>query len=167
MEVIKSVISDCAGLSRTELANTISEILDWRCLNGKLKTVECLAFLEELDEKSIFRLPASLPCRPRGSKTSVAGDDEAETVLSGKKSEFDPLEIVPVSSKEDNARWCARDRMILTNPVLMLMGVYALICLPFAIYAVQKIKESEALRSSVQDILFRATRNNTVASGEA
>jgi hypothetical protein len=60
-----------------------------------------------------------------------------------------------------------RDRIVLTNPVLMLMGVYVLICLPLAIYAMLKLKESEALRSSVQDILFRATRNNTVASGEA
>ncbi len=60
-----------------------------------------------------------------------------------------------------------RDRIILSNPVLMLMGVYALICLPLAIYAVLKLKESEALRSSVLDILFRATRNNTVACGEA
>lgn len=60
-----------------------------------------------------------------------------------------------------------RDRIVLTNPVLMLMGVYVLICLPLAIYAMLKLKASEALRSSVQDILFRATRNNTVASGEA
>lgn len=32
-----------------------------------------------------------------------------------------------------------KDRIILTNPVLMLMGVYVLICLPFAIYAMLKL----------------------------
>ena len=106
MEVVKSVINDCAGISRTELACTLCEILDWRRHNGKLKTVECRAFLEELDGKSILQLPVRRQCgRPRGSRTSVFGDDFEETVVFGKKSEFDPIEIVPVSSKEDNARW--------------------------------------------------------------
>jgi hypothetical protein len=106
MEVVKSVISDCAGISRTELASTLCEILDWRRQNGKLKTVECRAFLEELDGKAILQLPVRRQCgRPRGSLTSVACDHSEETVLFGKKSEFDPIDIVPVSSKEDNARW--------------------------------------------------------------
>jgi len=106
MEVVKSVINDCAGISRTELASTLCEILDWRRHNGKLKTVECRAFLEELDGKSILQLPVRRQCgRPRGSQTSVFGDDFEETVVFGKKSEFDPIKIVPVSSKEDNARW--------------------------------------------------------------
>jgi hypothetical protein len=106
MEVVKSVISDCAGISRTELASTLCEILDWRRQNGKLKTVECRAFLEELDGKSILQLPVRRQCgRARGSRTSVAADDIEDTVLFGIKSEFDPIEIVPVSSKDDNARW--------------------------------------------------------------
>src|ERR1035438_2714937 len=106
MEVVKSVISDCAGISRTELASTLCEILDWRHQNGKLKTVECRAFLEELDGKSILQLPVRRQCgRARGSRTSVAADDIEDTVLFGIKSEFDPIEIVPVSSKDDNARW--------------------------------------------------------------
>lgn len=106
MEVVKSVISDCSGISRTELASTLCEILDWRRQNGKLKTVECRAFLEELDANSILQLPVRRQCgRPHGSRTSVADDHSEETILYGKKSEFDPIEIVPVSSKEDNARW--------------------------------------------------------------
>jgi hypothetical protein len=60
-----------------------------------------------------------------------------------------------------------KNKIIVTNPVPMLMGVYIVICLPLAIYAMFKLKENEALRSTVQDILFRATRSNTVASGEA
>jgi hypothetical protein len=75
MEVVKSVISDCSGISRTELASTLCEILDWRRQNGKLKTVECRAFLEELDEKSILQLPVRRQCgRARGSRTSVGED---------------------------------------------------------------------------------------------
>ncbi len=107
IDVIKSVISDCSGLSRTELANTLCEILEWRRPNGKLKTVECRAFLEELEEKSILQLPVGRSGRPPGSRTSVVSSDIAEVVLTGKKSDFDPVELVPVSSKEDNARWRA------------------------------------------------------------
>ena len=81
MEVIKSVISDCSGLSRTELANTLCEILDWRRPNGKLKTVECRAFIEELDSKSILKLPAVRSGRPSGSRTSVVCDGLADVVL--------------------------------------------------------------------------------------
>lgn len=107
LEVIKSVISDCAGLSRTELANTICEILDWSRPNGRLKTVECRAFLEELAGKNLLRLPEGRSGRPRGSRTSASGGGEAEASLSGNKGDFEPLEIVPVSSTEDNARWRA------------------------------------------------------------
>jgi hypothetical protein len=107
IEVIKSVISDCVGLSRTELANTICEILAWQRPNGKLKTVECRAFLEELDTISIVRLPAGRSGRPRGSRTSVVSGDIEEIILDGSKSKFDPAEVVVVSSKEDNARWRA------------------------------------------------------------
>lgn len=100
--------SDCSGLSRTELASTICEILDWRRLNGKLKTVECRAFLEELAGRSIVRLPAGRAGRPRGSRTSVVqAKDESEIALEGKKRAFDPVELIPVSSKEENAKWRA------------------------------------------------------------
>jgi len=107
MEVIKSVISDCSGLSRTELANTLCEILDWRRPNGKLKTVECRTFIEELDSKSILKLPAVRSGRPSGSRTSVVCDGLADVVLTGTRSDFDPVEVVPISGKEDNARWRA------------------------------------------------------------
>ena len=105
LDLIMSVTSDCPGLSRTELASTICEILDWRRLNGRLKTVECRAFLEELDGKSVLRLPAARPGRPRGSRTSVPLRDEPELSLTGTRSAFDPIEIVPVSGQDDQARW--------------------------------------------------------------
>lgn len=107
LEVVQSVVGDCSGLSRAELANTLCEILGWLRPNGKLKTVECLAFLEELEAKAILKLPAIRSGRPRGSRTSVAGGSEPEIVLNGKKREFDPIEIVPLLNKEDNAKWRA------------------------------------------------------------
>lgn len=104
LEVIRSVTSDCPGLSRTELASTICEILDWRRLNGRLKTVECRALLEELDGK-LLRLPPLRTGRPRGSRTSTAHQSHPELSLTGTRRGFDPVHIVPVSGKEDQALW--------------------------------------------------------------
>ena len=103
MAVITSVISDCQGLSRTELANTLCEILDWRRPTGKLKTVECRVFLEELETKALLRLPAGRCGRPRGSRTSVSGPTVEPPVISGTMRDFAPVELVPVVSKEDHA----------------------------------------------------------------
>jgi hypothetical protein len=105
MAVITSVISDCQGLSRTELANTLCEILDWRRPTGKLKTVECRVFLEELEVKALLRLPAGRCGRPRGSRTSVSGPTVETPVISGTMRDFAPVELVPVVSKEDHALW--------------------------------------------------------------
>jgi len=107
LNIVKSVIGDCAGLSRTELANTLCEILNWQRPNGKLKTVECRAFIEELDAQSILQLPKGRFGRPRGSRTSVSGGEVENPVLCGQKREFAPIEIVPVAGTQDNARWRA------------------------------------------------------------
>lgn len=106
LNLIKSVIKDCCGISRTELANTICELLEWRRPNGKLKTVECRDLIEEMSAIGMLRLPSGRSGRPRGSRTSVSSHSAgSEIELNGKKNEFEPIEIFPVSSKDDNARW--------------------------------------------------------------
>lgn len=104
LDVIKSVADDCPGISRTELAGTICEILDWRRLNGRLKTVECRAFLEELDG-TLLRLPPLRTGRPRGSRTSTSAAPPPPLSLTGTKGDFGPLRIVPVSGKGEQATW--------------------------------------------------------------
>ena len=104
LEVIRSVTGDCPGLSRTELASTICEILDWRRANGRLKTIECRSLLEELDGK-LLRLPPLRAGRPRGSRTSTDHRAGPELSLTGTRRDFDPVEIVPVSGKEAQALW--------------------------------------------------------------
>ena len=39
---IREIIDSCQGLSRTELASTVCELLDWKRPNGRLKTMENL-----------------------------------------------------------------------------------------------------------------------------
>ena len=55
---IQEIISTFPLISRTELANTISELFSWRRPTGKLKTVECRQFLEQLNNAGVIHLPA-------------------------------------------------------------------------------------------------------------
>jgi hypothetical protein len=51
---LTEIIKTFPKLSRSELANTICELFSWKRPNGKLKSVECRSFLEELDKKGII-----------------------------------------------------------------------------------------------------------------
>ena len=69
--LIREVIETCAGVSRKELANTISELLGWTRPGGALKEPECLAVLERLAAAGLVALPDKHKTRPVGSVTSV------------------------------------------------------------------------------------------------
>lgn len=51
-----------------------------------------------------------------------------------------------------------KSKIVVTNPLPGIMGIYMVLFLPLGIYAMFKLKESEAQRSTVHDILFCATR---------
>ena len=55
--LIKELTDDFWGISQTELANTVCELLDWKRPNGKLKTVECRQFLQDLGERGLIGMP--------------------------------------------------------------------------------------------------------------
>jgi hypothetical protein len=105
-EIIE-IISDCQGISRTELANTVCELFNWKRPTGKLKTIECRQFLEQLDSKGLIDLPGRKKGRPRGIKTKVRRSEkgEAEKIISGKVKEFSPLKLRRVRSKEERDLW--------------------------------------------------------------
>lgn len=108
LEMIRDTIGDCAGLSRTELANTVCELLDWRRPNGSLKGHECRLFLEELETKGILRLPAS---RSNGRRSTVGATavDEGSTVLpatfAGKLCELGPVTLELVKTRQQQREW--------------------------------------------------------------
>jgi predicted Zn-dependent protease with MMP-like domain len=104
--VIGEVVASCRGLSRKELANTVSELLDWRRANGSLKGPECLQLLERLQERGVLGLPAKRQTRPAGSATSIprTRSGEAGATLSG------PLEVVGPVSVERVAGAAERQR---------------------------------------------------------
>ena len=62
--VVCEVVTTCRGLSRKELANTISELLGWSRPNGSLKEAECLLLLARLEAQGLLQLPAKQQTRP-------------------------------------------------------------------------------------------------------
>ena len=71
LALIGNVVSRFGALSRTELANTLCELLEWKRPNGRLKSAECLDFLEDLEGDGLLRLPQKRARRPRGSRTRI------------------------------------------------------------------------------------------------
>jgi len=107
LRVIRRLVELYGGLSRTELASTVCELLDWQRPNGRLKTIECRQFLECLHERSMIELPASRVGRPRGSRTAVShsAEGEARAPLVGTLRDVTPLAIERVQTDADRALW--------------------------------------------------------------
>jgi hypothetical protein len=102
LELIREVVKSCGGISRTELAKTICELLSWRRRNGSLRGLECREYLEQLDACAFVRLPALRARRPHGSKTKIPKTQQGATqeLLVGTVKDFAPIEIQEARTSE-------------------------------------------------------------------
>lgn len=104
---IKDIVESCSGLSRTELANTISELFEWKRPSGRLKEVEGRQFLEYLEGKGYFKLPARRSGRPVGSRTQVSigkGSAFGHSVT-GEIGSYSPIVLERVERKAQRDLW--------------------------------------------------------------
>jgi len=103
------LLADFPGLSQTELAATVCEVLEWLRPNGKPKIVECLHFLQDLDAEGLIQLPAARKGRPKGSQTRVqrtaAGSGREETPLQTALAEVAPLNLARIDRSADLQLW--------------------------------------------------------------
>ena len=102
MALICDVVSRFGALSRTELANTVCELLEWKRPNGRLKSWECLDFLEDLEDEGLLHLPEKRARRPRGSHTRIPVTRRGEpgALVSGSVEEFSPVRLETVRLPE-------------------------------------------------------------------
>jgi len=96
--LVREVVESCSGLSRTELARTICELLGWRRVAGGLKAQECRQFLERLEVSGALALPEKQSRRPVGSRTRVpvTARGERGPDLVGEVGEIAPIELEAV-----------------------------------------------------------------------
>jgi len=105
--LIKDVTGSCTGVSRTELAATVCELLDWRRANGQLKSRECWALLEQLEDAGVVKLPMRRATKPKGARTRVprsAQGEPAET-LCAPLGELTPLSLTRVETPQQHRLW--------------------------------------------------------------
>ena len=107
VDQIKEIVSTCNRISRTELANTVCELFNWKRPTGRLKTVECRQFLEHLATKGLLDLPERKAGRPKGVKVSIKRIDKAQAtgIITGKVNDFCPLGLRKVTTEAQRDLW--------------------------------------------------------------
>lgn len=102
ISLIREVVATCRGLSRRELANTISELLGWTRPTGGLKEPECRVVLERLESSGLLTLPQKQKTKPVGSVTSIPRTARGEPgqPLVGKVEAFAPVMLDRVQRLE-------------------------------------------------------------------
>jgi len=112
LALIREIVARYRNLSRTELASTLCELLDWIRPNGTLKTIECRQFLEKLEQLSIVKLPAqSRKGRKKGKaqQTPLTHLSAINPILTGELKEFQPVTLRLVhntGAKTDDRQLC-------------------------------------------------------------
>ena len=101
LALITQIVTRCGGLSRTELANTVCELFDWARPNGKLKTVECRQFLEQLQARTALALPATRhKGRGKSQKIALTAASAEGGLLQGTVKDFQPISLRLVSTAQ-------------------------------------------------------------------
>jgi hypothetical protein len=104
---IAEIIKTFPRLSRTELASTICELFSWKRPNGKLKSVECRLFLEDLADKGIISLPEGRKqfANKGPAKITRTTKGDIQPVLRAKLKEISPIWLLRVENQEQRRLW--------------------------------------------------------------
>lgn len=102
VSLIKEVVETCDGISRTELAYTVCELLDWKRANTRLKARECLDLLERLEDQGVLKLPGKKEYQPRKRVKEILTVEEERpwADLTGSVESFLPLDLELVKTPE-------------------------------------------------------------------
>jgi len=103
LQLVRQIIEDFPHLSQAELAHTICELLEWRRPNGKLKSPECVEWLQKWQQRT--RLPA-LPelrvTKPRGAHRFQADPlADPQPPLRGPLADYQPLHLQLIAGLPD------------------------------------------------------------------
>lgn len=106
LKLMQEIVYDYPGLTITEMARTLCELLDWKRANGRLKDQECRALLEHLRDQGWLRLPGLRNSGPRGPRQIPLTEASApQAQVEGWAGEFEPLEFEVVEKGEASRLW--------------------------------------------------------------
>jgi len=101
IELIKWTRNKYSHLSRSELAGTVCEFLNWTTPAGRSKTPQCVAFLVKLEEAGIIELPNLVATSKRVAISIISDFDIDITPIIGDLKDFELiyLEIARAGSQ--------------------------------------------------------------------
>ena len=94
IDLIKWTRKKYPQLSRTELASTLCEFLDWTTPAGRAKTPQCASFLEKLEEAGLIKLPPAVIVSKRSRWNSKMPDFTIDTTpITGDLKDLEPIQL--------------------------------------------------------------------------
>lgn len=105
LALIIEIVTDF-GLPRSEIANTVCELLGWHRPSGRLKTVEGLKYLEKLESLGCFVLPAPKNRRAAKSRKATRTKMGERTLrIEGALKLISPINIGMVMTQTERDLW--------------------------------------------------------------
>lgn len=106
---IQEMVHMFPKLSRTELAKTICENLDWVTPTGQYKIDSCKKLLEKFEAQGLVSLPAKREREDKNhdnrERISFGPRTEAGQLVEGNVSDFEPIDLEPVRNRADIHLW--------------------------------------------------------------
>lgn len=93
LELIFEVAKDFSSLSLTELSKTLSELLEWKRPNGKLKYEECRALLEKLQALGQISLPSLRKIKHSPRRIQQSDEANPQPAIIGSVGLYEPLTL--------------------------------------------------------------------------
>jgi hypothetical protein len=104
---VQETVEAFSNLSRSELALTVCEHLDWRTPRGTLKIQSALILLEALEEYEVITLPPKRARKPQVRRVPSFEEHPASPPVEGPLDLVTPITLRVVTTKEDRERWKA------------------------------------------------------------
>jgi hypothetical protein len=105
---VQETVKQFPQLSRTELARTLCEHLNWKTPNGKNKVESCLTLLEKLEAQGVVSLPAKQARQAPQRRVPLLENGRPETPIEAALSTLTPIQLEAVSSGgPDREQWKA------------------------------------------------------------
>jgi hypothetical protein len=95
---VQQTVEQFPQLSRTELAHTLCEHLEWKTPNGQNKVESCLTLLEKLEARGIVSLPARQVRRTPQRRVPELDKDFPQTPIEAALDTLTPIQLQAVGS---------------------------------------------------------------------
>jgi hypothetical protein len=100
---IQEMVNQEAGISRRELSRRVSDLLNWRSLNGKRKDMSCRVALLKLERGGEIRLSPAVSFPAARKRTGARKTVVAVTKVTAELEAVQPVELIRVGSADSEA----------------------------------------------------------------